>query len=239
METRHLQEEGEGEGEGEDGGGGGGGGSSGGSSSGTSANDSLPDYIVSAYGKCTCYTTCGVGVQKRTVLCEAEKCRAPKPQEQRGCTCSPCVHCEIDMLLFIIMITYVVQAVVALIVLLSFLYFGTKDVDDLASLNCLEKLLGFFCKKFPVYVRVLSLIGGVLIVVFIGQVMIPGWFFHCHGDTEIRDDMIISAAIFLVQLLFGFFGKKTVQPPAWLYTPVRPGRGIVYAFVAMLRSMGP
>lgn len=218
----------------------GGGGSS---SSGGSSAPELPPYKVDVWTKCSCIQQCVWGVKTRDVTCEAKACMEPEPPSKESCLCMHCADCVVDMNLMIISFTFLLQGVIALLVCASFAHFGSKDEDDLASLNICEKCLGCVCKCLPLYVRVLTILSFFQLIFICLQCFVPTAILaistDCNQVPILKDTAMITSMVWALQLAMGLSAKRLMAVPAWLYAPMRPGKGCRYQCKKALRALGP
>jgi len=219
------------------------GGGGGGSSSGGSSAPELPPYKVDVWSKCSCIQQCVLGVKTRDVTCEAKACMEPEPPSKETCTCAHCADCVVDMNLMIISFTFLLQGLIATMVCAAFAHFSSKDEDDLASLNICEKLLGCFCKCLPLYVRVLTILSFFQLIYINLQTFVPTSILalstDCNQVVPLKDTAMIASGVYVLQLAFGMGAKNTVAVPAWLYAPMRPGKGCRFKLKKFLRALGP
>lgn len=210
----------------------------------TATTPDLPPWTYGDWSDCKCFAPCFApgGIRTREALCEFQTCAPRDEKTEEMCSCPHCVDCNVEFLLNLIFVLYIIQAMLSLLVCLCFLHFSTKDTDDLVSIACCEKILGFFCKKFPYLIRMLTvgMFFMVLVVIFFAWTPIA-WIDVQKGckDTVVVNASVGTTIFYVVQVFMGVAAKNTVEPPAFLYSPEKPGKGVLYSFVKFLRYMGP
>jgi len=209
----------------------------------SSLDSSLPDYDESQpWTQCICYQQCIPGARYRKVQCLHPACKDPKPATILPCLCADCSNCTyVDQFLFSISLMFFIQGAVALMVAMSFVYFLSKDEDDLASMNIIEKLLGFLCKKLPPIVRFMSLVQFFLLAFMVFQTWAPVDFqSDCNESEMLRIITLVTMCVWLAQLVMGVLARRKTRMPAWLYAPARPGGVAIMRLVSkIVRLMGP
>lgn len=207
------------------------------------SNDDLPDYEVGEWTDCSCYTMCMPGLSTRKVECFSDACAKPKPEAKEACNCTHCADCQVLLNLLIIAICYFVQAFVALVVFLGFVYFSKKSEDDLVGLNFCQKFLGCLCKKMPMTVRVLTITMFFQLSLLSVQAYWPyGQGISWQADCKFPDMWLTAGflvGVWVFQLIFGMLAKLVIEVPAYLYTPFVRSNGFIFRFKQLLRALGP
>merc|ERR1712019_38093 len=58
----------------------------------------VQDFEVGEWSKCTCMQTCGAGIQTRSAVCPSDptekSCHQPKPPDVQPCECTHCAACN-------------------------------------------------------------------------------------------------------------------------------------------------
>eukprot|EP00921_Rhytidocystis_pertsovi_P001780 GHVQ01003059.1.p1 GENE.GHVQ01003059.1~~GHVQ01003059.1.p1 ORF type:complete len:231 (-),score=25.69 GHVQ01003059.1:631-1323(-) len=110
-----------------------------------------------------------------------------------------------------------------------------EQVDEFEYLTAFMKVMGFFVKSFPTWIRLLHLFNYCQIsVILLDLLILPECNFSAGRWT-------LAAVIMLwwFIIMFGVYAKRRIFMPPFLYDPLRPGSGLVREIHKLLRGFGP
>uniref|UniRef100_A0A7S1W041 Uncharacterized protein n=1 Tax=Alexandrium catenella TaxID=2925 RepID=A0A7S1W041_ALECA len=202
-------------------------------------NDGLEDWTLSGYGRCQCLQQCVEGVQFRSVSCPSGmRCKEPKPATSQPCICGPCTDCHVDLVLRGMACTYWFQGVSCLLLCAAYYSVSSLTEDDMSDMRCVTKLLGCFCKAWPILVRIVVYVT-LMFVAFFAMAVIPGTGFmnDCHSSDALVLLTICTGVCFILQLTLGIIMKRKKTMPPWLYNSVKSGWATL--IMVPIRAIGP
>mmetsp|Transcript_120653 Transcript_120653/g.257706 ORF Transcript_120653/g.257706 Transcript_120653/m.257706 type:complete len:517 (-) Transcript_120653:288-1838(-) len=211
-------------------------------------NDDKPDWTVGEWSKCNCYQQCIPGVKTRLVQCLAASCKEPEPPTKEDCTCKHCANCSINLRMMVLMIFFLVQAGIALLVFLCFLYMTTVNENDMIKISIASKLVGFVCKQLPPLVRIIIVANFFQLALIVVQTWVPPllkevdftWNDGCFDSKLLRITSIVGSSFWLVQVIMANCAKRFTRKPPWLFVPDRGGWPTpIKQIRMMIRALGP
>lgn len=206
------------------------------------ANADLPPWETSPWGDCHCYQQCIPGYRRRTVVCPAPPCMAPRPKWVASCVCNHCAKCDPALPFFVAMCAFGAQAALSLCTFLAFAKIESFVEDDLASVGYIDKIVGCFCKMLPtcikivMYLSLLSTIYLAFITVF-PRLMEGSDFEECKNTPILLQWVIVASGVLVFQITVGIYIKKNRSVAAWLYSPTKPG--MMKLVCTPFRAIGP
>lgn len=205
----------------------------------------LPDYTVTDWSECTCYQQCIPGIRQRTVDCLAAACQDPAPPSKESCVCDHCARCMIDTHLIVLEIMFFVQAGLAFLAFLCYLYINTMKEDQLVKLSWARWSMGIICKRFPPMVKYLVLSTAITMVlmwcrIWAPQILSTNRDMECWRSTALKTCTAVLMAMWFTQLWLTHQAKKFTRRPPWLYSPERGDwPSFLKTVVRFVRLLGP
>lgn len=211
------------------------------------AGTALPSYQTGEWGSCKCYQQCQPGVRTRKVECEAAACAAPEPPTRQNCYCGHCAMCDLVPLLGMQMLIYAVQTLLGFLCFLLYVT-GSENEQDFIELGRIQKLKGFFHKKFPSLLRMLVIVQMVL-VGFVAFSTFAATYLReylgdyqkdCYASAHMHLVAMMISFVWLAQVLFGNASKRMSKVPDWLVAPAPNNSPAIIKYArTFLRALGP
>jgi hypothetical protein len=151
----------------------------------------------------------------------------------------------IDIHLAVLEIMFFVQAGLAFLAFLCYLYVNTMKEDQLVKLGWARWLMGIICKRFPPIVKYLVLSTAITLVLMWCRIWAPQLLstnrdMECWRSTALKTCTAVLMAMWFAQLWLTHQAKKFTRRPPWLYSPERGDwPPFLKTVVRFVRLLGP